>query len=78
MLIYRYKNAYQKIRTHNKSFKSVTENKYLENMATNQNCVHEEIKSRLNSGNACYNLIQNLPVSYLIMIKLKYVSYIKS
>ena len=27
---------------------------------TNQNSIQEEIKSRLRSGNACYNLVQNL------------------
>jgi len=27
---------------------------------TNHNCIHEEIKSRLNSGNACYHSVQNL------------------
>jgi hypothetical protein len=27
---------------------------------TNQNSIQEEIKSRLNSGNACYNSVQNL------------------
>jgi hypothetical protein len=29
---------------------------------TNQNDIHNEIKSRLNSGNACYNSVQNLCV----------------
>jgi len=33
--------------------------KYLEINLTNQNCIHAKIKSRLNSGNACYNLVQN-------------------
>jgi hypothetical protein len=27
---------------------------------TDQNCIHEEIKSRLNSGNACYHSVQSL------------------
>jgi hypothetical protein len=27
---------------------------------TNQNFIHEEIKSRLNSGNACYHAVQNI------------------
>jgi hypothetical protein len=26
----------------------------------NQNSIHEEIKSRLKSGNACYHAVQNL------------------
>jgi hypothetical protein len=27
---------------------------------TNENCIHEEINSRLNSENACYNSVQSL------------------
>jgi hypothetical protein len=27
---------------------------------TDQNCIHEEIKSRINSGNACYHSVQSL------------------
>ena len=33
---------------------------------TNQSSVHEEIKSRLMSGNACYNSVQNLLSSSLL------------
>jgi hypothetical protein len=39
--------------------------KYLVTTLTNQNDIHVEIKSRLNSGNACYRLVQNLLPSYL-------------
>jgi hypothetical protein len=35
----------------------------------NQNCIHEEIKSRLNSGNACYLADQNL-LSYHLLSKI--------
>jgi hypothetical protein len=34
-------------------------------MVTNQNGIHEEIKSRLNLGNACQHAVQNLLPSYL-------------
>jgi hypothetical protein len=33
--------------------------KYLGTTLTNQNEIHDEIKSRLNSGNACYHSVQN-------------------
>jgi hypothetical protein len=34
-------------------------------MYWDQNCIHEEIKSRLNSGNACYHSVQSLLSSRL-------------
>jgi hypothetical protein len=40
--------------------------KYLGTKLTNQNDIHDEIKSRLNSGNACYYSVQNLFSSRLI------------
>jgi hypothetical protein len=38
---------------------------------TNQNDIHDEIKNRLNSGNACYYSVQNLLSSHLISKNLK-------
>jgi hypothetical protein len=32
--------------------------KYLRTTLTDQNCMHEEITSRLNSGNACYHSVK--------------------
>jgi hypothetical protein len=32
----------------------------------NQNCIREEIKSRLNSGNACYHAVHSLLSSGLL------------
>jgi hypothetical protein len=48
-----------RIKVANKSFENVVNLKYLEAITTNQNCIHEEIRSRLNSGNTYYHAVQN-------------------
>jgi len=54
------------IKVSNKSFEMVEHFKYFGTTLTNQNSIHEEIKSILKSENACCHAVQNLLSSSLL------------
>jgi hypothetical protein len=60
MLLSRYQNAEQNydVQIANRCFENVAQFTYLGTTITNQNVIQEEIKRRLNSGNACYHSVQ--------------------
>jgi hypothetical protein len=68
MLLARHQNAGKNrdIRTANRSFENVSQFKHFGTTVTNQNQIQEEIKRRLNFGNACYYSVENILCSRLM------------
>ena len=54
------------MKTGNRSFEKMEQFKYLGKALTDQNSTQGEIKSRFESGNACYHSVQNLLSSSLL------------
>jgi hypothetical protein len=73
MLMSHYQKAGQKhcIKIVYRSFEDMAKFRYLGTTLTDQNCMHKEIKSRLNSGNACYHSVQSLLSSCLLARNVK-------
>jgi hypothetical protein len=65
----------QNIRIANESFESLAKFRFLGTTLTNQNDIHDEMKSRFNSGYACYYSAQNIMPSPLISKNLKIKMY---
>jgi hypothetical protein len=63
------------IKIRNRSFANVMQFKCLETIVTNQNLIPEEIKKRLNSGNAFYYSVLNLLSSRLLSKNIKIIIY---
>ena len=59
------------VRIDNSSFERVEQFRYLGSTLTNENSIQKEIKSKLKSGNACYQSVQNLLSSSLLYKNLK-------
>jgi ribosomal protein S2 len=68
VLLSRHQNARKNhhMKMANRCFENVAKFRYLGTTITNQNLIQEEIKRKLNSGNACYNSVQNLLSSRLL------------
>ena len=64
------------MRIDNSTFERVEDFKYLGKNLTNQNSIPEEVKSRMMSGNAGYNSVQNLLSSKFLSKYLKLKIYI--
>jgi hypothetical protein len=78
-LLSRHQNAGQShdIKTGNRCFENVAQFKYLGTTETNENLIQEEIKRRLNSGNADYHSVQNL-LSFRLLSKNKKIRIYKT
>jgi hypothetical protein len=59
------------IKIDNRCFENVEQYRYLGMTITNRNLIQEEIKRRLNSGNACYHSVQNILFSRLLSRNIK-------
>jgi hypothetical protein len=68
MLLSRHQNEGQNrdITIANRSFENVSQLKCLGTTVTNRNMIPKQIKKRLNSGNACFHLVQNFLSSHLL------------
>jgi len=62
----------QNIKSDNISLERVEQFIYLGTTLMNQNSIQQKSRSRVNSGNACYHLLQNLLCSSLLSKNIKF------
>jgi hypothetical protein len=76
-LVTRMQDKIHYIKIGNKSHENVAEFKNLRMMVTNQNCIHKEIKGKLNLGHVCCHAVQNLLSSHFLYrnIQMKKLNY---
>jgi hypothetical protein len=72
-LLSRHQNAEQTrgVKVDNRSFENEAQLKHLGTTVTHQNLIHEAIKRRMNSSNACYLSVQNILSSHLLSKNIK-------
>jgi hypothetical protein len=77
MLLSRHQNAghIHDMKIANRCLGSVEQFRYLGTTIKNQNLIQEEIKSKLNLGNASYHSIQNLLSSRLLSKNIKIIMF---
>jgi hypothetical protein len=73
MLLSHHQNTGQNhdIKIVNKTVENAAQFQYFGMTASNQNLIQEEIKRRLNSGNACYHSVHNLLSPHLLSENIK-------
>jgi hypothetical protein len=64
-------SSYFDIKIADRCFENVAQFRYLGTTIKNQNLIQEEIKRRLNSGNACYRSVRKLLSSRLLSKNIK-------
>jgi len=52
----------------NKFYENMAKFKHMVKIVMNQNCIHEEVKSKINLGDGCYHSVQNV-LSYRPLTK---------
>ena len=77
MIISRHQNVIENLNIviGNLSFENVEKFRYLGVTVTNTNDIREEIKRRINMGNACYYSLEKILSSHLLSKKLKVKTY---